>query len=71
VKLANSQLVHAGEELGVVETAYKSGDSKDFREGAKGIVYDVVTGPFAKKAGFDVMVLIDVREPDLSHWAKL
>jgi hypothetical protein len=61
VKLPNGQLVPAGHDFGPTDGTYKKGDSKGVKNGVEGIIIDVVKGAFAKKIGYDVLVVIEER----------
>jgi hypothetical protein len=62
VQLENGQLLPGVNEFGVTRDAYKKGDSKHVHSGKEGTVLEVVKGPFARKMGFDVLVLIDEKK---------
>ncbi len=59
VKLPNGQLVPAGYDFGPTADTYKVGDSKGVKDGKEGKIVDVVKGAFAKKMGYDVLVVIE------------
>jgi hypothetical protein len=63
VKLRNGHCVPAGNDFGPTENTYKVGDSMGVKNGKEGIIVDVEKGEFAKLAGFDVLIVIEEREP--------
>ncbi len=63
VRLPNGVPVPAGADFGPTEDSYRPGDSMGVKNGKEGIVIAVVKGDAAKRNGFDVMVLLEEREP--------
>jgi hypothetical protein len=63
VRLPNGVPVPAGNDFGPTEDSYKPGDSLGVKNGKEAIVIAVVKGIEAKRKGFDVMVLLEEREP--------
>ncbi|MCL4522292.1 MAG: hypothetical protein M1453_04515 [Acidobacteria bacterium] len=63
VRLPNGVPVAAGNDFGPTEDSYMPGDSMGVKGGKEAIVIAVVKGNAAKRNGFDVMVLLEEREP--------
>jgi hypothetical protein len=61
VKLPNGQLVPSGHDFGATDSTYKKGDSMGVKNGKEGVVINVIKGAFAKRAGYDVLVVIEER----------
>ena len=62
VKLPNGQLVPSGNDFGPTDSTYKVGDSKGVKGDVEGIIINVTKGAFAKRMGFDVIVIIEERK---------
>ena len=63
VRLQNGVPVPAGNDFSATEDSYNLGDSMGVQNGKEAIVIAVVKGTTAKRIGFDVMVLLQEREP--------
>jgi hypothetical protein len=63
IRLPNGVPVPSGHDFGPTEDTYKPGSSMGVKNGKEAIVIAVVKGEVAKRQGFDVIVLLEDREP--------
>jgi hypothetical protein len=63
LRLPSGIPVPSGYDFGLTEDSFKPGSSKGVRNGKEAIVLAVVKGDAAKRKGFDVLVLLEEREP--------